>query len=351
MKSLTCLAAALGLALLIGLVAYHGFAPVGQAVASAGWGVALVVLARALAVGGAGVGWWRLLARAGPSPSVFVVVRFVREGINGLVPVAQVGGDFVGARLLTFFGVTGTLAVASTIFDIIIQVITLVVFTAVGLGLLVLAGGDAAMISGVAIGLAIAIPVMVAFLVALRLGAFNPLVRVLIRLAESRDWPALGHAARLPDDLQRIYRDRRNLSASVLVHMVSWFFGAFEVWFALAFMGHPVSFADAIAIEAIGQAIRALAFAMPGGLGVQDGGFIALCAIFGVPAEIALALALLKRIADVVLGVPGLLAWQALESRQLLARNAVGAGPAHSAAPPSPALQRSEAPARTPVVD
>ncbi len=52
---------------------------------------------------------------------------------------------------------------------------------------------------------------------------------------------------------------------------------------------------------------------MPGALGAQEGGLILLCAIFDVPPEAALALSLVKRIPDLVLGVPGLLAWQAIE--------------------------------------
>ena len=49
---------------------------------------------------------------------------------------------------------------------------------------------------------------------------------------------------------------------------------------------------------------------------VQDGALIAVCAIFGVPAEIALAMALIKRVPDLVLGAPALLGWQALEGRR-----------------------------------
>jgi glycosyltransferase 2 family protein len=40
--------------------------------------------------------------------------------------------------------------------------------------------------------------------------------------------------------------------------------------------------------------------------------------VFGVPAEAALGLALVKRIPDVVLGVPALVIWQAMEGRRLL---------------------------------
>jgi uncharacterized membrane protein YbhN (UPF0104 family) len=76
-----------------------------------------------------------------------------------------------------------------------------------------------------------------------------------------------------------------------------------------------------MAIESLGQGARGAAFALPGGLGVQDGTLIAACAIFGVPAEVALAMALIKRVPDLVLGIPALLAWQALEGRRLLSES------------------------------
>jgi uncharacterized membrane protein YbhN (UPF0104 family) len=59
---------------------------------------------------------------------------------------------------------------------------------------------------------------------------------------------------------------------------------------------------------------------LPGGIGVQDGTMIAAAAIFGVPAEVALAMALIKRVPDLALGIPSLLLWQALEGRRMFAR-------------------------------
>ena len=50
------------------------------------------------------------------------LLRFVREGINVLLPVASVGGDVVGGRLLTFWGVSGALAAASILVDMLFQV-------------------------------------------------------------------------------------------------------------------------------------------------------------------------------------------------------------------------------------
>ncbi len=86
----------------------------------------------------------------------------------------------------------------------------------------------------------------------------------------------------------------------------------------LAFLGHPVAPADAIAVEAIVQALSSAAFLVPGALGVQEGGFAAAGAALGLPPETALALALGRRARDILVFVPALVAWQWREGRWLL---------------------------------
>ena len=54
---------------------------------------------------------------------------------------------------------------------------------------------------------------------------------------------------------------------------------------------------------------------MPGALGVQEGGYIVICQVFGLSPEMAIALSLMKRLREVGLGVPGLLAWHRAEAR------------------------------------
>jgi len=75
--------------------------------------------------------------------------------------------------------------------------------------------------------------------------------------------------------------------------------------------------AEALVIESLLHAVRGAAFAVPGALGAQEGGLVLLCAMFGIPPEQAIALSLVKRAADLVLGVPGLLGWQMLEWERL----------------------------------
>jgi putative membrane protein len=303
------------------LIVWSGAEGVGAALASAGWGAGLVVAARAVVVIAAGLGWQVIFPKSvRPRLAVSILVRLVREAINTLLPLTQVGGEFVAARLLTFFGVGAAAAGASLIVDLMVQAGTQFVFALVGLVLLVALGGDATVIRIVAIGLAFALPALAGFYAVQRHWGRRILLALLGRLRTERHGRAVGAVDALYEWLRTFHGRRAALAGATAIHLAAWLAGAAEVWIALAFMGHPVTWAEAVVIESLSQAVRAAAFAVPAALGVQEGGFVILGALFGVPAEAALALSLVKRVADLAVGAPGLLAWQALEGRRLVHR-------------------------------
>jgi len=80
-------------------------------------------------------------------------------------------------------------------------------------------------------------------------------------------------------------------------------------------LGTDVGFGEGLVIEALGQALKAAGFAIPGAIGVAEGGYVVVCHLFGLAPELAIALGLVKRLREVVLGVPALIAWQMLEAR------------------------------------
>jgi len=71
--------------------------------------------------------------------------------------------------------------------------------------------------------------------------------------------------------------------------------------------------------------IRSAAFAVPGGLGVQEGGYLVVGNLLGIPGEAAFALSLIARVRELALGIPGLVAWQLVEGRRLWRARAVAA--------------------------
>ncbi len=321
MRLFTILALLAGLGLATALIASSGAASVGEAVASAGWGVALVAAVRAVQVFGAGAAWWALFRPASrPRLDACALVRWIRESVNNLLPVAQVGGDVLGARLLGFFGVDRSLAAASVIVDMLVQVATQFIFAVIGLLVLIGLGGGDGLVRGVALGLLVAAPAIAGFYLVQRRGMHRSTRRLLTRLIGTRQWTGLGAIEALYAQLETIHTNVGGLALGAAVHLAVWIFGTLEIWIALAFMGWPVGFAEALVIESLAQAVRGAAFMVPGALGVQEGGFVALCAVFGIPAPTALALSLVKRVVEALLGIPGLLAWQALEGHRLMRR-------------------------------
>lgn len=315
MKITIWLAALAGLLLAIALIAYHGFGAVAQALRAAGWfGVAGVTVYHLVPMILSGLGWRSLLHTTWQGSAIlYFWARLIREAVNNLLPVAQIGGEFVGARVLTFRGAAAGVAGGSAVVDLTVEALTQFLFTVLGLALLLLGNHDESTVRWVLVGLAILGPALAGFVLAQRWGMFLLFERLLERLAGKFGWPTLALARGLHDSITAIYRDRRGLSVSCLLHLLSWIFGAGEVWLALKFMGHPVDLRTAFILESLGQAVRSAAFAVPGALGVQEGGYLLLVGLFGLRPEVGLALSLVKRARDVLLGLPALAAWQVIE--------------------------------------
>ena len=114
----------------------------------------------------------------------------------------------------------------------------------------------------------------------------------------------------LHHELMRLQRERWALAQAAGFHFISWAGGLFEVYVGLLAMGHEVSLRQAFIIECLGMAARSVGFAVPGALGVQEGGFILVGGLFGIAPDMAIALSMLKRAREVSVGAAGLLTWQ-----------------------------------------
>lgn len=308
-------ALAAGLGLAAWLIASHGLSGIFGLLQRAGWGVPLVVALHCVQLL-ASAEAWRALAgppRRGYRRADFLTLRWIREGVNTMLPVAQIGGEVVGARLLHRRGMPLSHAIAASAGDVGVGMLTQVLFTLAGLGILVdLAGRSStawwflAGIGGVLAGAA-------ALGAGVRLGLAGWAGRWAHRFSTGMGWSDDGPG--LKSAFLDLRRDRSGLLRCGLLHVASWLAGGAEVWLALHVLGAQTGYFESLAIEALGQAVRTAGFAIPGALGVAEGGLILVCGLFGIPANLALALALLKRLRDLAFGLPALAAWQVLEAR------------------------------------
>ena len=325
-----------GIALFLGLIAYHGAGDLVAAIAVVGWGLAWVVAYRLVPMLADTLGWRALLSGPHQRPLLQMLrLRWIGDSVNTLLPVAQVGGEFVRAKLLHRTGVPGPVASASVVVDLTAAVLTQIGFALLGVALLLHHDGAGGAALGVAVGIGMFSLLLLGFYLAQRAGMFESLARVLERVASSGDWLALvGSAARLDDAVTQLYRRRQRFWIACAWRFLYWFFGAGEVWLAMYLLGHPVTVLEALVLESLGAAVRAGAFAVPGGLGVQEGGYILFGTLLGVGGETALTVSLIKRVRELALGLPGLLAWQLQEGRRVLRRRAQSSDPTSQSSKP-----------------
>jgi putative membrane protein len=302
----------IGTALFIALLAWQGLGSVTGALAVAGWGLVLVAAfhlvplvldAAAIAVlFGKG-------ERVNLRDALFA--RWSGESVNSLLPAGQIGGPVVMVRQLAQRGMAMRDAAAAITVSTTLQAVAQIVFAVFGIALFsAYAANGAPRDLGVAAMIATAVltALIVLFYVAQRRGLFGRALRLASKVFGKRDWSALATRADAIDAaVKSLYDQRGRTAASFALSLAGWLVGTVEVWLALRFLGHPVGWIDALLLESIGQAIRGAAFAIPGSLGVQEGGYLLLAPLVGLPPEAALALSLAKRAREILLALPGLL--------------------------------------------
>jgi len=255
-----------------------------------------------------------LRSKAKGSFPLLVWGRLVRDATGEFLPFSQVGGYVVGARVITLSGVTIPDSIASTLADITTEFLAQLIFVGIGLSILAHLAPNNRLLVPVAIGLCVAVVMCVGLIIAQQGG--GKIFRALAQRLAGEEGGAL-HMDRLQAALDDIYRRRDRLALASFFHLVCWFGTATASFIGFHALGVPLSYVDAIAIEAMLHAIMALAFFIPGRAGVQEAAYTVLAGIFGVPPEIAISLSLLRRARDFVIAVPVLLAWQGLEARRL----------------------------------
>jgi putative membrane protein len=261
---------------------------------------------------------WQTLIIDVRRPNVASMLRLVwiRESVNSMLPVARIGGEIVSYRLMRRWGLGASIATASLVVDMQLTLISQMMFALVGIGfLLTHAASNTLHLAGdMAWGVVALTPVLVLFALVQHASPFERLTRLLNRMTSGHFTALVGESAQIDQTIKSIWRHR----GVVLRYLFFWqplqnVATALEILLALQFMGTRISLAEAVVIESLIQAISSTAFFVPGGLGVQEGGFVLIGGALGLDAPTSLALAGARRIRDLLIFTPGLVAWQFAE--------------------------------------
>jgi putative membrane protein len=308
-----------GFALAAALLARQDLGEVAALLRTGGAGLVLAALAHVPSMA-LNAHAWRLLLprRARPSLPAMTAIVWVRESVNGLLPVARLGGEVASYRLLRAEGASAAQAVASLMLDVALSMLSQLAFALLGLALLAAAGASLGW-GGLLLALGVGLALAAGFALAQRAGLLGRAAAALNKAAAGRFAALQAHSARVDRVTRRLWGARRAVLLCFLWQLAGWMAGALEIWVAARAIGAPLGVGEALAIEAMVQAVASAAFLMPGALGLQEAGFLGLGALLGLDAEVAAALAVARRLRDLIVFLPGLLFWARAERRIALA--------------------------------
>jgi glycosyltransferase 2 family protein len=318
MKNLGRVAALVGFIAAIWLVWHSNPGTVFSLMRTAGAGLLLAGLVHVLPMLANAKDWQTLiLDPKRPSLSGMLHLVWIRESVNSMLPVARVGGEIISFRLMRRRGLGAPIATASLVVDMQLTLISQMMFALVGVGfLLTHAASSGLRLAGdVAWGVVALTPVLVLFALVQHASPFERLARLLNRMTSGHFTALVGESAQIDQTIKSIWRQR----GVVLRYLFFWqtlqnLATSIEILLALRFMHVEVSITEAFVIESLIQAISSMAFFVPSGLGVQEGGFVLIGGALGLDPATSLALAGARRIRDLLIFTPGLVAWQLAES-------------------------------------
>ena len=107
------------------------------------------------------------------------------------------------------------------------------------------------------------------------------------------------------------------VSKALFFRLIGWLAGAFEIYVFLLIIDVNASFADVIIIESFSGIIRAIAFFIPAGIGVQELAFVAIGSYMGLSPSVSFSIAIGRRVREFLVGVPAIVAWYGIFGRNL----------------------------------
>jgi uncharacterized protein (TIRG00374 family) len=306
MTRLTLVLLLLGVAVLCGLVLHIGPATLVEEVRKLGVNICWILLPSVVVYALDALGWRCTLGRHADKIRFdrLFMTRMAGEAVNYTTPGLYLGGEPMKAYLLSRHQVPLVDGMASVVTAKTTMTFAEVTFIMIGIGLsavLLVHSGDLLITSLVGLGL-LGFGVGL-FVTVQRFGLFVSLLRVLERLGVRIAWLRVReHRLQALDDAIRDFyvRDRRGFMFSFLAFFAGWLVGAAEVYLILYFLGLPVDWPTAIALEALAVFAKGGTAFIPGSVGGQEAGTVLLFVAFGYTEAAGVTFAIVRRIREIV---------------------------------------------------
>lgn len=258
------------------------------------------------------IGWRFCLPSTLPLswPRLFAI-RWSGEAVNNVLPSASVGGEAVKVYLLRQRGVPARIGTSSVVVGRSAQTTAQLLYILMAaLVFLQLAGHHPGLRTGLLLILAGATAVLATLFWIQSRGLFGSLLGLARSLHLAL--PSLDrHRAKIIEFDQAItgfYRTQRpRFFAAAGFYFGGWLLDTLEIYLVAWLLGMPISWPQALVVEAFTSVIKILGLWIPGTLGAQESGILLLGRLTGLPDTLSVAYALLRRAREIVFALVGFL--------------------------------------------
>ncbi len=263
------------------------------------------------------IGWKYAFTKVNISLKDLFLIRLAGESINWIVPSANLAGEPMKAYFLKRHNVTMVDGMTSVVISKTILIISQIIFVMIGVVFLLLKlnVSGSRLISSIAIIL-LGIPIIIFIIFIQRQGIFAFLLKLLrmfrirIRYIEERE----ERLMELDKNIYQFYsHNKKKAFYSFVYCFLGWMAGLIEVFLILYLLGIPVNTVSAYIIESLSTAARGVTSFIPGSVGGQEGGIIAIFVSLKLSASIALTFGILRRFRELIWTGAGLFILSRLE--------------------------------------
>ncbi len=224
-------------------------------------------------------------------------IKLVGEAVGNVTPASHVGGELAKVYILRA-RISATRGLPSLVVNKTIEAISGLLFAVAGTFVAFLVFEiDERVRLGLILALIVCTVVVVLAFVKQRQNTFGWLLDLLNRMRLTFLERRREQIEETDRNIAAFYRrNPRGFVVSFLFHLLSWFFGAFEIYYILTILNEPLPFSTAFLLASLSSVINAAFFFVPSGVGVFEGGHVFLFHLLGLEPALGLSVGLIRRI-------------------------------------------------------
>ncbi len=281
------------------------------------WKILLLLLPYMLVFALDTLGWKYSFTKVKISFKDLFLIRLAGESINWTIPSANFAGEPMKAYFLKKHNISIVDGMTSVVISKTILIISQIIFVMIGVAfyLFKLNVSGSRLVSSIAIIL-LGIPIIMFIFFIQKQGLFAFLLKLLrmfrirIRFIEERE----ESLRELDKNIYQFYSYNKKKAFYVFVYcFLGWVAGLIEVFLILYLLDIPIDTVSTYIIESLSTAARGITSFIPGSVGGQEGGIIAIFMSLKLSASVALTFGILRRLRELIWTAAGLFILSKLE--------------------------------------